>query len=181
MATNSTVPARYTGTAQALHWIIALTIFGMFTLGLLFESIPRNTRQWWINLHTVTGLFLFALVLFRLFWRIGHKPLALPEGSSGFVRASSAAVHHTMYLLMIAIPVSGIIAYIWHAKVFDFGLFQLNFGVPNNKSVYDPAEQFHKYMGFVLMGLVALHFLAAIWHQLIKKDGLLLRMMPGGR
>lgn len=175
------VQVRYTGAAQALHWIIALTIFGMFTLGLLFDSIPRNTRQWWINLHTVTGLFLFALVLFRLFWRIGHKPPALPEGSSDFVRISSSAAHHTMYLLMIAIPVSGMIAYIWHAKAFDFGLFKLDFAVANNKPVYDPAEQFHKYMGFVLMGLVALHILAALWHHFLKKDGLLLRMMPGGK
>ena len=178
---NKALPiARYSGFAQALHWTIAVVIFGTFTLGLLFESIPRATRPWWINLHTV-GLFLFALVLFRLFYRVGHKPPPAPEGTSDLVRRAGTASHHLMYLLMIAIPIVGIVAYVWHARVFDFGLFKLDFGVANTKSIYDPAEQIHKYLGFTLMGLVGLHILASLWHHFFQKDGMLWRMIPGGK
>ena len=67
----------------------------------------------------------------------------------------------------------------WHARVFDFGFFKLDFGIANNKAVYDPMEQVHKNLAFLLIGLVVLHALAALWHQFIKRDGLLWRMWPG--
>ena len=171
--------ARYSTLAQALHWIIALTVLGMFVLGLSFDSVPRGTKTWWGNIHTVVGLVLFALVLFRLFWRVGHKPPPLPEGTSDLVRISSTAMHHVLYLFMVVIPIIGIVAYVWHARVFDFGLFKLDFHVANTKTIYEPAEDLHKYLVFTLMGLVGVHFLAALWHQFIKKDGLILRMLPG--
>jgi cytochrome b561 len=175
-----TRPAAYTSSARILHWLLAVLIFGMFALGLAFDSIPRATRLWWINMHTVVGLLLFALVLFRLYWRIGHKPPPLPEGTSDLVRRASTGMHHLLYLLMVVIPIVGIVAYIWHARVFDFGLFKLDFGVPNTRSVYGPAEDIHKYLVFTLIGLVVLHVLAALWHHFIKRDGLLRRMWPAG-
>ena len=177
---NVTVSRRYDGGAQILHWLIAVLILGMFTLGILFDDIPRATRQWWINLHTVTGLFLFGLVLFRLFYRVRHTPPQQPKGTSELIRKLGAASHHLLYFMMIVIPIIGFVAYVWHGRVFDFGLFQLNFGVVSNKGVYDPAEQIHKYLAFTLMGLVGLHILASLWHHFIQKDGLLFRMMPGG-
>jgi len=173
-------PAAYSTPARILHWLLALMIFGMFILGLSFDSIPRATRLWWINVHTVAGLLLFALVLVRLFWRIGHAPPPLPEGTSDLVRRASTGVHHLLYLLMVVIPIIGIVAYIWHARMFDFGLFKLDFGVPNTKSVYEPAENIHKLLAFVLIGLAVLHAVAALWHHFVKRDGLLWRMWPGG-
>lgn len=141
MATKFEDAPRYSGFAQALHWLIALMILAAFALALSFDSIPRATRPWWINLHTVTGLLLFALVLLRLVWRMGHQPPPLPQGTSALTRRSSTVMHHTLYLLMLVIPVIGIVAYVWHGRVFDFGLFKLDFGVASSKAVYDPAEQ----------------------------------------
>ncbi len=172
---------RYDTVAQVLHWLIALMIFGMFTLGLLFDSFPRASKTWWVNIHTCFGLVLFALVLFRLFYRIGHKPPALPPETSDLVRKSSSALHHTFYLLLVVLPVIGIVAYVWHGRAFDYGLFKLNFGVAANKGIYEPAEVFHQYLGYALMGLVAVHILAAVWHHWIRKDQLISRMMPGPR
>ena len=179
MPTDTDPTQRYSPLAQLLHWLIAIIIIATFALALSFDSFPRATRLWWINLHTTTGLVLFALILLRLFWRIGRKPPPLPEGTSEFVRKSSTAMHHILYLLMIVIPIIGIIAYVWHARVFDFGFFKLDFGIANNKAVYDPMEQVHKNLAFLLIGLVVLHALAALWHQFIKRDGLLWRMWPG--
>jgi cytochrome b561 len=181
MATKFEDAPRYTGFAQALHWLIALMILAAFTLALSFDSIPRATRPWWINLHTVTGLLLFALVLLRLVWRMGHQPPPLPQGTSALARRSSTVMHHTLYLLMLVIPVIGIVAYVWHGRVFDFGLFKLDFGVASSKAVYDPAEQAHKSLAFLLVGLAALHALAALWHHFVAGDGLLWRMWPGRR
>ncbi len=179
MHTKSSGAERYTRLSQWLHWLIALMVFIMFALGLAFDSIPRAARLWWINLHTTFGLVFFALVLLRVFWRMGHAPPPLPAGSNPFVRKSSTVMHYLLYVLLIAIPIVGIVAYIWHARVFDFGIFKLDFGVTNTKSIYDPAEALHKYLAFSLIGLVAVHLLAALWHHFIKRDGLLWRMWPG--
>ncbi len=181
MNANVATINRYSCFAQAMHWLIALVIFGMFALGLSFDSVPRGTKTWWVNIHTTVGLVLFAFVLFRLFYRIGHKPPPPPQGTSDFIRKAGAASHHLMYLFLIVIPIVGVVAYVWHARVFDFGLFKIDFQVANAKSVYEPAEDLHKYLVFTFMGLVALHFLASLWHHFIKKDGMLWRMIPGGK
>lgn len=172
---------RYGGVAQALHWLVAIMVFCVFALALTLDNAPRATKAWWVNLHVVVGLLMFATVILRLFWRMGHKPPPPPEGTSDLLRIAGAAAHHLMYLLLVVGPVIGLVAYIWHARVFDFGLFTVNPGVPNTKSVYEPAEEIHKFMMFSLMGLVALHFLASLWHHFVKRDGLLWRMLPGGR
>ena len=172
---------RYSGVAQALHWLIALMVFGMFALGLTLDGAPRATKTWWVNIHVVAGLSLFTLVILRLLWRIGHKPPPPVEGTGNLLRIAGTATHHLMYLLLIAGPIVGVVAYVWHARVFDFGFFELDFGVPITKSIYEPAENIHSYIIFTLMGLVALHFLAALWHHFVRRDGLLWRMLPGGR
>jgi cytochrome b561 len=51
----------------------------------------------------------------------------------------SAAAHHSLYALMLLIPVFGVIAYVWHGRVFDYGVFQFNFGVQMNRQVFEPA------------------------------------------
>ncbi len=181
MPSSSVVSTRYTLPAIWLHWLIAVLVFGLFGLGLAFEAIPRASRLWWINLHTIIGLGLLVLVLARLAWRVGHTPPPLPEDSSPLVRKASAATHHLMYLLMVAIPLVGLVAYFWHGRIMDFGAFQINPGLASTRSVYDPAEGVHKAMAFALMGLVALHVVAGLWHHFIKQDGLLWRMWPGGR
>lgn len=178
---NTTPVACYSGFAQALHWLIAIAVFGMFFVGLTLDGAPRATKVWWVNLHTCVGLVLFAFVLYRLYYRIGHKPPPLPEDTSDLVRKLGAASHHLMYFFLIALPIVGVVAAVWHARAFDFGLLKLDFGVANTKSVYEPAEELHKYLAFTFMGLVGLHFLASLWHHFLQKDGMLWRMLPGGK
>jgi cytochrome b561 len=183
MQANVSTPSvqRYSGFAQAMHWTIAVVVLGMFTLGMLFDYTPKGTKTWWVNIHVCVGLVLFALVLIRLAYRAGNPPPPPPAGVSEPVRKAGVASHHLMYLLMVVIPVIGVVAYVWHGRVFNYGLFQLDFHVPSNKAVYERAEDIHGYLVYVLMGFVALHFLAALWHQFIRKDGLMWRMLPGGK
>ena len=180
--TKLEIPARrYSGFAQTMHWLIALTIFCMFTLGLLFDDFPKGAKTWWVNIHVTTGLVLFALILARLLYRARNNPPPPPAGLSDVVRKAGTASHHLMYLLMVVIPIDGIVAYVWHGRIFDYGLFQIDFHVPANRAVYPKAEDIHGYLAYILMGLVTLHVLATLWHQFIRKDGLIWRMLPGGK
>ena len=173
-------PTRYGSAAIAFHWIAAALIVFLGTLGLLFDDIPREARPFWINVHGCVGLVYFALVIARLAWRSAHRPPDLPSNIGAFDRSMSAAAHHALYALMLLIPVFGVVAYVWHGRVFDYGLFQLNFGVQMNREVFKPAETIHQFLAYGLFVLAGLHVLAALYHHLVRRNGILLRMMPQG-
>jgi cytochrome b561 len=135
---------RYDTFAIAFHWVIAALITFLGALGLLFDDIPREVRPIWINVHGCVGLVYFALVVARLAWRSTHRPPDLPSSSGAFDRRMSAAAHHSLYALMLLIPVFGVIAYVWHGRVFDYGVFQFSFGVQMNRQVFEPAETIHQ-------------------------------------
>jgi cytochrome b561 len=170
--------ARYTLPAILFHWTsVALVVF-VGLLGLSFGLLPRSSRIFWINIHAVVGLAVMALALARLLWRRLSPPPTYPEGVSELAKRLSQTVHLLLYALMIILPIAGIVAFVWHARVFDFGLFKLDFGVPSTKPVYEAAEELHEMLAFSLFGLAGLHGLAALWHHFVQKDGILGRMWP---
>jgi cytochrome b561 len=171
-------PTHYGSAAIAFHWIVAALIVFLGALGLLFGDIPREARPFWINVHGCVGLIYFALVIARLAWRSTHRPPDLPSDIGAFDRAASAAAHHALYALMLLIPVFGVVAFVWHGRAFDYRLFQINFAVPMNREVFKPAETIHQFLAYGLFALAGLHILAALYHHLVRRDGVLLRMLP---
>lgn len=172
---------RYGLSAILFHWASFALIVFVGVLGLSFDLIARQIRPFWINIHAVVGLAVLLLAVARVSWRLRHAPPDYPEGTPAITRKLSAPVHWILYAFMVVLPVVGFVAYVWHARVFDFGVFQLNFGVASNKPVYEGAEELHKFLAFSLFGLVGLHGLAALWHHFVRKDGLLARMSPWAR
>ena len=171
-------PERYGSTAVAFHWIVAALVVFLGALGLLFDEIPREARPFWINVHGCVGLVYFALVIVRLAWRSTHRPPELPSDVGQFERWTSPAAHHALYALMLLIPLFGVVAYIWHGRVFDYGLFQLNFSVGTDREVFKPAETIHQLLAYGLFALAGLHILAALHHHFVRRDGVLSRMLP---
>lgn len=173
-------PARYGSGAIGFHWTVAALVVFLGTLGLLFDDIPKELRPFWIDVHGCVGLVYFALVIARLAWRATHTPPDFPPDIGEFSRRSSAAVHHLLYMVMVLIPLFGIVAFVWHGRTFDFGLFQLNFGVASNRAVFHPAGTIYQWLAYGLFGLAGVHAAAALWHHFGLRDGILTRMMPGG-
>ena len=170
----------YGGGAIAFHWIVAAMIVFMGGLGLLFDDLPKQSQTFWINVHGSVGLIYFMLVLARMSWRLTHRPPDLPPDIGEFSRRTSYPVHLLLYSLMLIIPMFGIVAYVWHARAFDYGLFKIDFGVPLTRVVFKPAEDIHGWLAYCLFGLAGLHALAALWHHFVRRDGVLARMLPGG-
>jgi cytochrome b561 len=169
---------RYGLTAIAFHWIAVVLIIGVGTLGLLHDSWPKRTQTFWINSHALLGLLVWVLVMIRFWWRRRHAPPPLPADVGELARRLSGPVHGLLYVLMFIIPILGIVTFIWHGRVFNFGLFQLNFGVHSNRAIFHPTEDIHGYLAYVLFALAGIHALAALWHHFIRHDGVLRRMWP---
>jgi cytochrome b561 len=170
---------RYGNTAIAFHWTSAVLVIGIGVLGLLHDSWPsRPTQVFWINIHAVFGLLLFGLIIARLWWRTAHVPPALPADVGAHSRRLSVYAHGLLYVLLLVIPVFGIVTFIWHGRVFDFGLFQVNPGVRSNHAIFGPTEDIHGYLSYALFALAGLHALAALWHHFLQHDTVLQRMWP---
>jgi len=169
---------RYSPVAMSLHWIMAALVLSAGILGLLLDDWPKATKLFWINVHVQGGLLILVLLMARIWWRRTHTPPQLPPEVSEISRRVSHPAHLLIYALMLVTPVVGIVAFVWHGRVFDFGLFSIDFGVKSNGPVYHQAEDIHLWLTYGLFGLVAGHGAAALWHHFICRDSVLLRMLP---
>ncbi len=171
-------PGRYDAAAIAFHWLTFVLVVIVGVLGLLHDDWPKRTQSFWINIHAVLGLLLWVLLMVRVTWRLRHRPPALPEDSSRFTRRFSSPVHMALYALLFVIPVLGIVTFVYHGRIFDFGVFQVDFGIKKNRAVFAPTEDIHGYLAYTLFTLASLHAAAALWHHFYLRDGILRRMWP---
>ena len=169
---------RYSRGAILLHWLMALLIVWVGTLGLLHDSWPKHTQAFWINIHALLGLALWLLLFARLGWRFRHAPPAPAKGGGLLAWRLAGAVHFSLYALLLVIPLIGIVTFVYHGRVFNFGLFELDPGVKKNRAIFGPTEDIHGYLAYALFALAGLHALAALWHRFFLRDGVLARMWP---
>lgn len=99
--------SKYSKTAIALHWALAALIISNFVLASMAEDVARELRGAYMNPHKAIGISILMLSLFRLYWRIGHKPPPLPDAITGWQAKLGKFVHALFYFLMIAVPLSG--------------------------------------------------------------------------
>jgi cytochrome b561 len=168
---------RYTTTAIVVHWVMAGVVFGQFAFGWLMQQIPKSPpgmRADAFNFHKSIGLCLLALVLFRLGWRLAHRPPPLPAMPAWQARAAKAN-HIALYVALIVMPLAGYLGSVWSGypvKWFGVTLPAWGSNIPALKSLMSSV---HLATSFVLLSLVALHVAGALQHAL-RGDGVLARM-----
>lgn len=168
----------YTPLAKGLHWLMAVLILGLLALGIVMTEMPLSPEKLTLYAwHKWAGVTVFLLVWLRLAWRLTHRPPPLPAAMPPQVQRLAHAGHTLLYSLMLLIPLTG-----WlmsSAKGFQtvwFGVLPLPDLVGRDRDLGDLLQQVHKGLNVLLMATLAGHVLAALWHQFVRKDGLLRRM-----
>jgi cytochrome b561 len=183
-ATN-TVPVtavrRYTATAQALHWVVAVLMFSVVPLAWVMVNLPRTTpwREDLYTLHKSIGLTILTLVAVRLVWRATHPAPKLPGRMARWEQAAAFASHWLLYLILVGMPVSGyLLSAAGGNPVSYFGLFTLP-GLSQSEELRQVALWTHVVTGqWAVYLLVVLHLIATVWHVAVRRDGVLDRMLP---
>ncbi|RZI80948.1 MAG: cytochrome b [Rubrivivax sp.] len=176
---------RYTGVAITFHWVLAAAILTAFGVGLYMVGLPMSPAKLkLINWHKWAGVTILTLSALRLLWRLTHRPPALPpaieRAMPGWQKAAYHGTHWLMYLMFFTVPLLGWAYSSAHGyPIVWFGVLPLPDFVPVDKALAETLKPWHFVSAFALMGLVALHVAAALKHQFIDRDGLLLRMRPG--
>ncbi len=180
----SAASARYTTVAIVLHWLLGLTILGMFVMGVYMSDLPFSPQRLKLyNYHKWAGITFLALTVFRLVWRFTHRPPALPAAIERAMPAWQTriyhATHHILYLLFFAVPLIGW-AYSSMAgfPVVLFGVIPLPDFVSVDKELAKSIKELHGLSAFILLGLAGLHIVAALKHQFIDRDRLINRILP---
>jgi len=162
----------------ALHWLMALTIFGLFGLGLYMVELTYYDA-WYrgsLELHKAVGILLALAWMARIAWRISNtNPKDL--GNKAWEHKVAHLVHILLYLMMLALFVSGYLISTADGRSIDvFGWFAVPASLMMDNQE-DIAGVIHWGLAWGLILLVALHAGAALKHHFIEKDQTLVRML----
>ena len=157
---------RYPNVAIVLHWVIAALVLFQLVFGESIGTVMRAARRGTVpdpgdvtlaNFHYWAGLTILALALLRIVARLlfGAPPAA---GGSAMTELAARVTHGLFYLLLLATPVTGLLAFY----------------------AGGPFGDIHEFAKPVFIVLIVLHALAALWHQFWLKDGTLRRMVVPG-
>ena len=172
-------PVEFGLITRVLHWFMMLLILGQLALGLRIANLdPGLANLWLYGLHKTIGFALLALVLIRIAWHLVSPPPP-PLGARTTLFWAARAAHWALYLLLIAIPLTG-----WagsSATGIDVMIAD-RWTVPLLVEPSEDGEAFwfrlHDILTKLLMALVTIHMLGAFKRE-IDGDGTLTRMIRG--
>jgi cytochrome b561 len=163
---------RFTGSQRVLHWLMAACLLAMLFIGVGMVSTVRPTYLTLVSIHKPLGIAILVLVLIRLALRLRYGAPALPAGLPWPMKLAAWGSHYVLYALMIAMPLIG-----WgmlSAAAYPIVLFrgwQLPAILPQSDSLHTLLWDAHFYLAFAFFALILLHVAAALFHALVRRDG----------
>ncbi|WP_324134896.1 cytochrome b [Bosea sp. (in: a-proteobacteria)] len=175
----------YSAAARHMHWVTAAVVLAMIPAGLAM-TYRGNTLNIWDGLtnamyssHKLLGFLVLWLVAGRLAYRLLKGAPPDEPTLLWWQKAGSHLVHWLLYGLLLVVPLLGWVGISLYPSLTVFGLFNLPALAAPNEDLAKVVLEIHGTLA-ILMGLLACaHVGAALYHHLIRKDGVLRRMLPG--
>lgn len=179
---GATPAVRYHPALVVLHWLLAAALLFVLAMGTLsLREIPNTSpdKLFALRGHMAFGVALLVLTLVRLAVRAGtRRPPPAATGSALLDRLGPFA-HGALYVAVVLMAASGI------ALALQAGLPGIVFGgtgapLPESFASFTPRKA-HGLLAKLLMVLIAVHVAGALYHQFVRRDGLLGRVSLGRR
>ncbi len=174
-----TAVQRFTPLQRLLHWLMAICILAMLFIGVGMVSTVAPKYLTLVSIHKPLGMAILVLALIRLAVRLRYGAPALPADLPEPMKLAAHLSHYALYALMIALPLIG-----WgmlSAAAYPVNLWgsvYLPQILPQNDALHTALWNAHSYLAFVLFALILMHIAAALFHALIRRDGVFDSMGP---
>jgi cytochrome b561 len=168
----SELPQRFTLLQRLLHWLMAICILAMLFIGVGMVSTVMPKYLTLVSIHKPLGVAILVLALIRLVTRLRSGAPALPADLPEPMKLAAHLSHYAFYVLMIALPLIGwgmlsAAAY----PIVLFGGVNLPAILPQSDSLHTALWNAHYYLAFAFFALILMHVAAALFHGLVRRDG----------
>jgi len=164
---------------KLMHWLVFILVAAQYAVGEFMPHIGRKAQDvGLIALHFSLGSAVMVAIVVALAWRVIH-PVPQTTEIPRWQQILATFTHWVLYLLIFVMTILG-----WAATNFRgwpvnlFGVIPLPALANKGDSWAHTAGDIHTFLVNVLLGLVAIHVLAALYHHFIARDRVLRRMLP---
>ena len=170
---------RFAPLQRLLHWVMAACILAMLFIGVGMVSTIERKYLALVSIHKSLGIAILMLALIRLVVRLRYGAPALPPVMPEPMKLAAYLSHYALYALMIGMPLIG-----WAMlsaapyPVTVFGAVHLPAILPQSDRLHSLLWSAHFYLAFVFFGVILLHIAAALFHALVRRDGVFESMAP---
>ena len=170
---------RFTPLQRLLHWLMAVCILTMLFIGVGMVSTITPKYLTLVSIHKTLGIAILVLALLRLAVRLRRGAPPLPKDLPEPMKLAAQLSHWALYALMIGMPLIGwamlsAAAY----PIVLLGGVRLPAILPQSDRLHALLWDAHFYLAFVFFALVLMHIAAALFHALIRRDGVFDTMSP---
>jgi cytochrome b561 len=167
---------------RLLHWLTLFLVATIFVLAFSIKFASSNREAVaLIQLHRSFGVTVWVVTLGRLVWRQFSR---FPNWPADMPQAMRFAAHwseYALYALLLTQPVLGLLHTNAHGdRVNLFFLDPLPALIGLDRPLAEQLLEVHETVGLLLLGLIALHALAALYHHFWRRDKTLEAMLPQG-
>ncbi len=171
---------RYDRLSMALHWLTLLLLIVMFATMWARENASHgDSAAMLLTVHRSTGVVVWLLTLVRLSWKTtaGRSP-ALPFDLSTLQRLAARVTQYALYALLVLQPITGFLQSIARGKPFALLGLTMPPVMDRDKDVTHLFHDIHETSATILLVVIGLHALAALFHGIVRRDGVLRSMLP---
>jgi cytochrome b561 len=175
--------ATYTLAQRRFHWWTVLLVATQVPLGLFMvrygaaTDFAEPTGKLY-DTHKLMGLAILLLALARLACRLAQGVPADEPTLEPWQRVTSHITHWAIYALIIVVPLIGWLAISYYGPFEPFGI-KLPVLASQDDARATQAFHWHKLAAYALIVVVGMHVGAALFHYVIRRDGVLRRMWVG--
>jgi cytochrome b561 len=170
----------YSLAARRLHWWTVLLLATQVPLGLFMVRLGAATNfaeptGKLYDSHKLIGLTILMLVLVRLAYRLAHGAPADEPTVEHWQKAASHITHWAIYALLVVVPMLGWLAISYYGPFAPFGI-KLPVLAAQDDAKATLVFHWHRLAAYALVLVIGMHVGAALFHYLIRRDGVLRRM-----
>ena len=163
---------RFSPLQRGLHWLMAIMVIAMLFIGIGMVSSLHPRFLTLIAIHKPLGIAILVLAVLRLALRLRRGAPPLPADLPWWQAAAAKASHVLLYTLLIVMPLIG-----WSMlsaggyPIVLYGSIHLPQIMPHDDALHAILRSAHTWLACLLFATILLHVAAALFHGLVRRDG----------